>query len=159
MSLFLCVSSQDKSVYEHFAGTTVSTGLVAENKVFTLNGKYIRIISGAIHYFRVHPEQWRDRLRKLRAMGANTVETYVSWNLHEPQMGVFDFGEGGNDFSGFMNIRRFVQIAKEEDLLVIIRPGPYICAEWEYGGENRFFNFFILFQPLMVFVVAFLRFP
>lgn len=70
-------------------------------------------------------------------MGANTVETYVSWNLHEPRMGEFDFGNGGNDFSGFMNVRRFVQIAKEEDLLVIVRPGPYICAEWEYGGKIR----------------------
>ncbi|XP_037045016.1 beta-galactosidase-1-like protein 2 isoform X2 [Bradysia coprophila] len=134
ISLFLCVSSQEKTVYEYFADTSVPTGLVAENKQFTLNGKYIRIVSGAIHYFRVHPEQWRDRLRKLRAMGANTVETYVSWNLHEPRMGEFDFGQGGNDFSDFMNIRRFVQIAKEEDLLVILRPGPYICAEWEYGG-------------------------
>lgn len=68
------------------------------------------------------------------------METYVSWNLHEPRMGEFDFGAGGNDFSGFMNIRRFVQIAKEEDLLVILRPGPYICAEWEYGGKiNNYF--------------------
>lgn len=74
-------------------------------------------------------------------MGANTVETYISWNLHEPRMGEFDFGTGGNDFSGFMNIRRFVQIAKEEDLLVILRPGPYICAEWEYGGKiNNYYE-------------------
>ncbi|KAJ6640552.1 Beta-galactosidase-1-like protein 2 [Pseudolycoriella hygida] len=134
LSLFLSVLSQEKSLYEYFADSAALTGLVAENRQFTLNGKYIRIVSGAIHYFRVHPDQWRDRLRKLRAMGGNTVETYVSWNLHEPRMAEFDFGEGGNDFSAFMNIRRFVQIAQEEDLLVILRPGPYICAEWEYGG-------------------------
>jgi beta-galactosidase GanA len=62
------------------------------------------------------------------------VETYISWNLHEPRMGEFDFGQGGNDFSAFMDIRCFVEIAQEEDLLVILRPGPYICAEWEFGG-------------------------
>ncbi|CAL8138698.1 unnamed protein product [Orchesella dallaii] len=100
----------------------------------TLNGRELRIISGAIHYFRVHPAQWRDRLRKLRAMGANSVETYVSWNLHEPRKGEFDFGNGTNDFSEFMNVRKFIQTAQEEDLLVLIRPGPYICTEWDFGG-------------------------
>lgn len=95
-------------------------------------------------------------------MGANTVETYVSWNLHEPRMGEFDFGEGGNDFSDFMNIRKFVEIAQEEDLLVIIRPGPYICAEWEFGGKMR--NVF-LFVSILVHILFFsmvvhvIRFP
>jgi len=120
-------SSQDlPSVYEYFANTTELRGLVAQNRTFLLNGKEIRLISGAIHYFRVHPAQWRDRLRKLRAMGANAVETYVSWNLHEPRKGEFDFGNGSNDFSEFMNVRRFIQIAQEEDLLMLIRPGPYM---------------------------------
>ena len=107
--------------------------------IFTnrLNGKDLRIISGAIHYFRVHPGYWRDRLRKLRATGANTIETYVPWNLHEPERGVFDFGDGGRDFSAFLNLRRFVEIAKEEDLLVLFRPGPYICSEWDFGGLPR----------------------
>src|SRR5579863_1261250 len=98
-SISCLVKSQDKSVYEYFADTPELTGLVAENKEFRLNGKHLRIISGAIHYFRVHPELWRDRLRKLRATGANTVETYVSWNLHEPRRGEFDFGNTTNDFS------------------------------------------------------------
>ena len=76
-----------------------------------------------MHYFRIHPDYWRDRLRKLRAMGANAVATYVAWNFHEPQRGVFDFGDGNSDFSAFANIKRFLQIAQEEDLLVLFRPG------------------------------------
>ena len=63
---------------------------------------------------------------------------YVPWNLHEPEMDVFDFGDGDNDFSPFLNVTRFLEMAKEEDLLVIFRPGPFICAEWEFGGLPRF---------------------
>lgn len=85
------------------------------------------IISGAIHYFRVHPELWRDRLRRLVAMGCNTVETYVPWNLHEPR-------EGHVVFEGIANLPRFLQIAHEEGLDAIVRPGPFICAEWDNGG-------------------------
>ncbi len=94
---------------------------------FYMNGKTFRIISGAIHYFRVVPEYWRDRLEKLKAMGCNTVETYIPWNLHEPQKGEFCF-------EGRMDIERFVKIAEELGLYVILRPSPYICAEWEFGG-------------------------
>ncbi|CAL8085951.1 unnamed protein product [Orchesella dallaii] len=122
------------SVYEYFANGTELRGLVAQNRVFTLNGREIRIISGAMHYFRVHPAQWRDRLRKLRAMGANAVETYVPWNLHEFRKGEFDFGNGTNDLSEFLDVRTYIQTAQEEDLLVLIRPGPYICTEWDFGG-------------------------
>jgi len=67
----------------------------------------------------------------------NLFKSYVPWNLHEPEMDVFDFGEGDNDFSAFLNVRRFLEMAKEEDLLVIFRPGPYICAEWDFGGLPR----------------------
>ncbi|XP_037029809.1 beta-galactosidase-1-like protein 2 [Bradysia coprophila] len=124
------------SVYEYFQTVNESplVGLVADADGFKLNGKLIRIVSGAIHYFRTHPNQWRDRLQKLRAMGANTVETYVPWNLHEPNQDYFDFGNGNEDMSAFLDVRRFVQMAQEEDLLVIFRPGPFICAEWEFGG-------------------------
>ncbi|XP_021953754.1 beta-galactosidase-1-like protein 2 [Folsomia candida] len=132
--MFTVVASQGPTVYEYFANTANLTGLVAENREFTLNGRQIRIISGAIHYFRIHPALWRDRLRKLRAIGANCVETYVPWNLHEPRRGEFDFGNGTNDFSEFLNVRRYIEMAKEEDLLVLFRPGPYICSEWDYGG-------------------------
>ena len=94
---------------------------------FMLDGKPFQIYSGAIHYFRVLPEYWRDRLEKLKAAGFNTVETYVCWNLHEPKKGTFDF-------SGRLDIERFIRTAQELGLYVIIRPGPYICAEWDFGG-------------------------
>lgn len=94
---------------------------------FYLNGKPLRILSGAIHYFRVVPEYWRDRLLKLKAVGLNTVETYVAWNLHEEVRGQFDF-------DGILNIRAFIELAHELDLYVIVRPGPYICSEWDFGG-------------------------
>lgn len=89
-----------------------------------------------MHYFRIHPALWRDRLKKLRASGANTLETYVPWNLHEPYMGQYDFGldPDMNEYSAFLDVRRYIQMAQEEDLLVIFRPGPYICSEWEFGG-------------------------
>lgn len=122
------------TVYEYFGGEGPLTGLVAEQNKFWLNGKEIRIVSGAMHYFRIHPTLWRDRLKKLRAVGANTVETYVAWNLHEPRQDEYDFGDGDNDLSEFLNLRRFIEIAQEEDLLVLFRPGPYICSEWEFGG-------------------------
>jgi Beta-galactosidase len=94
---------------------------------FYCNEKPVKIISGGIHYFRIVPEYWRDRLEKLRAMGCNTVETYIPWNIHEPNKGEFKF-------DGVLNIERFVRLAAELGLWVIIRPSPYICAEWEFGG-------------------------
>lgn len=101
--------------------------LKIENDHFLMNGKPFQIYSGAIHYFRVLPEYWHDRLAKLKAAGFNTVETYVSWNLHEPKKGEFDF-------SGRLDIVRFIKTAEELGLYVIVRPGPYICAEWDFGG-------------------------
>ena len=99
---------------------------------FASDGIYIddrktQIVSGAIHYFRVPAEYWRDRLQKARNCGLNAVETYMCWNLHEPKRGEFHF-EGNLDFP------RFIRTAAEVGLYVIVRPGPYICAEWENGG-------------------------
>jgi len=94
---------------------------------FVLDGKPVRIISGAIHYFRVVPDYWFDRLNKLKACGFNTVETYIPWNLHEPQKGRFHF-------EGIADVVRFMETAAGLGLHVIIRPSPYICAEWEFGG-------------------------
>ncbi|MBQ9166324.1 MAG: beta-galactosidase, partial [Oscillospiraceae bacterium] len=94
---------------------------------FYLDGKPFRIISGSIHYFRVHPDLWEDRLRKLRAMGCNTVETYVPWNLHQPEPDRFCFEDG-------LDIARFLRTAQRLGLYAIVRPSPYICAEWEFGG-------------------------
>lgn len=98
-----------------------------DGKNFVFDGESIQIISGAIHYFRVVPEYWKDRLLKLKACGLNTVETYVPWNLHEPKPGQFNF-------EGLADIVRFIETAGEVGLHVIVRPGPYICAEWEFGG-------------------------
>ena len=94
---------------------------------FLRGGEKHQVISGAIHYFRVHPEQWRDRLRRLVAMGCNTVETYAAWNLHQPDPET-------TTFTGIADLGRFLDIAGEEGLDAIVRPGPYICAEWENGG-------------------------
>jgi beta-galactosidase len=104
-----------------------TSSLTVVGSQFVRNGKPYQVISGAIHYPRVPREYWRDRLRKARAMGLNTVETYAFWNLHEPRPGVFDFS-GNND------IAAFVSMAQQEGLNVIVRPGPYICGEWEAGG-------------------------
>lgn len=99
---------------------------------FYLDGKPFQIISGGIHYFRVLPEYWEDRLRKLKALGCNTVETYVPWNMHEPKKGEFDFV--GERWHGMLDLKRFVETAQKIGLWVILRPSPYICAEWDFGG-------------------------
>lgn len=98
-----------------------------KNDQFYLNEKPFVVRAGAIHYFRVPREYWRDRLEKLKACGLNTVETYVSWNLHEKHQGQYDF-------SDMLDIREFILLAKELGLYVIVRPGPYICAEFDCGG-------------------------
>jgi len=124
-----------QTLYQYFEGDGINSGLRAEERDwFELNGKKFRIFSGSLHYFRVHPAYWRDRLRKFRAAGLNAIDVYVPWNLHEPEEGVYDFGTEGRDFSMFLDLRGFLTMAKEEDLLVIFRPGPYICAEWDFGG-------------------------
>lgn len=94
---------------------------------FLMDGKPVQIISGSIHYFRIVPEYWRDRLEKLRNMGCNTVETYIPWNFHEEEKGVFRW-------DGMRDVCKFLDIAKDLGLYVIVRPSPYICAEWEFGG-------------------------
>ena len=94
---------------------------------FYLNGKPFKIISGAFHYFRTVPEYWQDRLEKLVNMGCNTVETYIPWNFHEPNRGQFIW-------EGMRDICRFIETAQELGLYIIIRPSPYICSEWEFGG-------------------------
>ena len=94
---------------------------------FLRDGEPHRILSGAIHYFRVHPDQWADRIRKARLMGLNTIETYVAWNAHEPRRGEWD-ATGQNDLG------RFLDLVAAEGMDAIVRPGPYICAEWHNGG-------------------------
>lgn len=94
---------------------------------FTLDGERMQVVSGALHYFRVHPDQWADRICKARLMGLNTIETYVPWNFHAPEPGVFDL-------DGRRDLGRFLDLVAAEGLHAIVRPGPYICAEWDGGG-------------------------
>ncbi|MEU3789203.1 glycoside hydrolase family 35 protein [Streptomyces fructofermentans] len=101
--------------------------LTTSSDGFLLHGEPFRIISGAMHYFRIHPDQWADRLRKARLMGLNTVETYVPWNLHEPEPGTLVL-------DGILDLPRYLSLARAEGLHVLLRPGPYICAEWDGGG-------------------------
>ena len=94
---------------------------------FLLDGEPFTILSGAIHYFRVHPSDWHHSLYNLKAMGFNTVETYMPWNLHEPRPGEFDF-------EGIADLARFLDEATELGLMIIVRPTPFSCGEWEFGG-------------------------
>nr|WP_053142113.1 beta-galactosidase [Streptomyces ambofaciens] len=94
---------------------------------FLRRGRPHRVLSGSLHYFRVHPEQWADRLDRLAALGLNTVDTYVPWNFHERR-------PGEARFDGWRDLARFVRLAQRAGLDVMVRPGPYICAEWDNGG-------------------------
>ena len=98
-----------------------------DNNQFVKDGKPFRYASGSIHYSRVPSRLWKDRLMKMRAGGLNAVQTYVPWNFHETSPGVYNF-------EGDRNISAFLELAKASDLLVILRAGPYICGEWEFGG-------------------------
>lgn len=109
------------------ADTTPAPALTWREGEMLRAGVPYRILSGAIHYFRVHPDQWEDRLRRLAAMGANTVDTYIAWNFHERS-------EGDVRFDGWQDIERFIRLAGEVGLDVFVRPSPYICAEWSNGG-------------------------
>ncbi len=100
---------------------------VAEGGKFLLDGKPMQILSGEMHYPRIPRAYWRDRMRMAKAMGLNTITTYVFWNEHEQTPGVYDF-------SGQRDVAEFVREAQQEGLYVILRPGPYVCAEWEFGG-------------------------
>jgi beta-galactosidase len=98
-----------------------------QNGKFQLDQHPFQILAGEIHYARIPRAHWRYAMRLARAMGLKTVTTYVFWNLHEPEPGRFNF-TGQNDLATFL------KIAKEEGLYVVLRPGPYVCAEWEFGG-------------------------
>ncbi len=103
------------------------TPLEVEGKQFLLRGKPFQILSGELEYTRIPRADWRDRLRKVHAMGLNTITIYVFWNMHETLPGVYDFA-GQND------VAEFVREAQQEGLYVVLRPGPYVCAEWDLGG-------------------------
>ncbi|XP_010000006.1 PREDICTED: beta-galactosidase [Chaetura pelagica] len=104
-----------------------SFGIDYERDCFVKDGMPFRYISGSIHYSRVPRYYWRDRLMKMKMAGLDAIQTYVPWNFHEPQQGMFDF-------SGDKDLEYFLQLANDSGLLVILRAGPYICAEWDMGG-------------------------
>jgi beta-galactosidase len=94
---------------------------------FLLDGRPFLIRSGEMHYPRVPRPYWRDRMRKMKALGLNTLCTYVFWDLHEPHPGQFDF-------TGNLDLAEYLGTAQSEGLWVLLRPGPYICSEWDFGG-------------------------
>lgn len=95
---------------------------------FLLDGKPFQIISGEIHPARIPQEYWRHRIQMVKAMGCNTIAAYVFWNYQETSPGIFDFNNGNKD------INRFIRICQQEGMWVLLRPGPYVCAEWDFGG-------------------------
>lgn len=115
----------------------VCSSMPAQNKThrfslgkndFLLDGKPLQMISGEMHPARIPREYWRHRIQMARAMGCNTIAAYLFWNYHEIKEGSFDFSTGNR------NIREFIKICQEENMWVILRPGPYVCAEWDFGG-------------------------
>lgn len=102
------------------------TFTIGEND-FLLDGKRLQIRCGEMHAPRVPKEYWRHRMKMLKAMGMNAVCAYLFWNMHEPRQGEFNW-------SGQADAAEFCKIAQEEGLWVVLRPGPYACAEWEMGG-------------------------
>jgi len=121
------------------AGSAAPRRFAVEGGRFTLDGKPVQIISGEMHYPRIPRPYWRERFRMAKAMGLNTITTYVFWNVHEPQPGVYDF-------SGNLDVAEYIREAQQEGLSVILRPGPYVCAEWEFGG----FPAWLLKDPKLV---------
>ena len=98
-----------------------------KDRQLLIDGKNTQLIAGVFHYFRTPGALWRDRLEKAVACGLNAIETYICWNLHEPSPGKFNF-------SGELDFEEYIRIAGELGLYVILRPGPYICSEWDNGG-------------------------
>jgi beta-galactosidase len=119
-SLVLCLSvtvhAQEKHVFALSKGD------------FLLDGKPFQIISGEMHPARIPRAYWQQRIRMAKAMGCNTIAAYVFWNYHESTPGVFDFSSDNHD------IAAFIRLCKQEGLWVLLRPGPYVCAEWDFGG-------------------------
>lgn len=112
--------------FSSFAQTKHSFSLSKND--FLLDGKPFQIISGEMHPARIPKEYWRHRIQMAKAMGCNTIAAYIFWNYHEIKPGVFDFKTENRD------IAEFVKICQQEGMWVLFRPGPYVCAEWDFGG-------------------------
>ena len=101
--------------------------LTMDAERFYINGEPFDLASGDFHYFRTMPGGWRHRLELMKAFGLNTLQTYVPWNLHEPEKGHYCF-------DGYLNLRAFLELCSEVGLYVMLRPSPYICSECDWGG-------------------------
>lgn len=114
------------SVYSY--SQPVNHSFALSNTDFLLDGKPYQIISGEMHPARIPAEYWHHRIQMAKAMGCNTIAAYVFWNYQETSEGVYDFSTGNKDLA------KFIKIAQEEGMWVLLRPGPYVCAEWDFGG-------------------------
>lgn len=115
--------------FANLAGKTVNTHTFELGKTeFLLDGKPYQVISGEMHFARIPREYWRHRIQMAKAMGCNAIASYVFWNYHEQEEGKFDFTTGNRDLAAFINI------VQEEGMWFILRPGPYVCGEWDFGG-------------------------
>lgn len=106
---------------------TVTHTFEVGNKTFLLDGKPFTVKAAEVHYTRIPREYWEHRIQMCKSLGMNALCIYIFWNAHEPQEGVYDFS-GNND------VAEFVRLAQKHGMYVIVRPGPYVCAEWEMGG-------------------------
>ena len=118
--LFCCASlagyAQQKNIFS-FSSTQ-----------FLLNNKPFQVIGGEMHPARIPKMYWRHRIQMAKAMGCNTIPVYIFWNYHEIKEGIFDFSSDNKD------IAAFIRLCQQEGMWVIVRPGPYVCAEWDFGG-------------------------
>lgn len=121
MALFLIADASA------LAQITQHTFFMSESE-FILDSQPFQIISGEIHPARIPHEYWRHRVQMAKAMGCNTIAAYIFWNYHEAEEGNYDFSTDNH------NLREFFKIIQEEGMWLIVRPGPYVCAEWEFGG-------------------------
>lgn len=125
--LLLPVSGWAARASGETAASLVKHSFRVENGKFLLDGKPFQVISGEMHYGRIPRAYWKARLKMAKAMGLNTIATYVFWNIHEPEPGKYDF-------NGNADLVQFIRDAQQEGLKVLLRAGPYSCAEWEFGG-------------------------
>lgn len=101
-----------------------------ERNQFEMNGKPFQYVSGSFHYFRAFPDVWAERLDTMKSAGLNAIDTYIEWSFHNPEENVYNF-------TGMADVVRFLQLAKDRGLYVILRPGPYICAERDNVSARR----------------------
>ncbi|KAJ1263835.1 hypothetical protein BS78_09G217200 [Paspalum vaginatum] len=122
LALHFCLA-----LFSLVGGGEASRRFWIENDTFLKDGTPFQIVGGDVHYFRIVPEYWKDRLLRAKALGLNTIQTYVPWNLHEPEPQSWEF-------KGFADIESYLRLAQELEMLVMLRVGPYICGEWDLGG-------------------------